>query len=79
LGSDKVVYCFGGVVGAENGGVVVDDVDYAGDGEGGEPDGTDGCEDQGNPFCAELLDEELDVRKWGDGRDGVYKDNEDSD
>jgi hypothetical protein len=71
LGSDEVVDCFGWVVGAENCGVVGYDVDYAGDEEGGEPEGTDGREEEGNPFCAELLDEELDVRRCGDGGGGV--------
>lgn len=79
MGSDEVVDCFGGVVGAEDGGVVGDDVDYAGDEEGCEPEGTDGCEEQGNPFCAELLDEELDVRKMGSWRGGVYKDDDNCD
>lgn len=57
--ADEVVDCLRGVVGAEDGGIVGEDVDDAGDGEGGEPEGTDGCEEQGDPFCPELLDKKL--------------------
>jgi len=53
------VDCFAGIVGAEDGGVIGEDVDYSGDEEGCEPECTDGSKEEGDPFCAELLDEEL--------------------
>ena len=59
FGTDEVVDCLRGVVSAEDGGIVGEDIDDAGDGEGSKPEGTDGCEEQGDPFCPELLDEEL--------------------
>ena len=37
FGADEVIDCFRGVVGAEDGGVVGEDVNYADDEEGGEP------------------------------------------
>ena len=49
----------GGVVGAENAGVVEGYVYCAGEEEGEEPETDDGGEDQGYVFCAELLDDEL--------------------
>ena len=58
--SDEIVNCFARIVCSENCGVVCDDVDYSGDEEGCEPESTDGCKKERNPFCSELLNEELD-------------------
>jgi hypothetical protein len=56
----KKADCFGGIICAENPWVVLCDVDCPCDEEGCEPETDDGCEEKGNPFCPELLDEKLD-------------------